>query len=700
MSLLLPPPPSDWDKDKDYKIHVKTLARLDTMPIEPVGAEFLNVVRRIRLNRSLEEDLELEAALHAAEDEDVNLEEDEPETKKLLASDPQNWKQQDHYAVLGISKLRWKATDDDIKRAYRRKVLKHHPDKKAASSGNTSDDSFFKCIQKAWEVLSDNTKRRQWDSVDPEFDETVPTGKPLKAGEDFFEIFNPVIEKESRFSKNPLPPFGDADSPREVVEAFYEGWFNFDSWRTFEMLDEEDEGGDSREEKRYYERKNKAARAKLKKEDNARLTRMVEAAFKNDPRIQRIKEEEKAAKEAKKKEKEWNAQAAQREAEKKAEEERIQKEKDEKEEKERREVEKKEREAHKKLVRKAKKAVKDLFKDHNNFLPDSASGVEIEDQVTKFDTLLENSELWHLEEFKIRLDLQLKKGTSALQACFEEEFKFMQERLDKASKDTATAKAAAASSANSTTTTRKAKAPWSPKEQATLIKAIKSFPGGTVSRWEKIADYVNLHAPEDGQPSNERGPEECIKKSKELQEVSMAERTALQQVAAASTKKKDIEITDAPTERDTANTDLRVEKGAAVSAGAKKGAKGKENANSANAKGQSPGPASKAPGPATPNGKGPAAAAKEAQPASSPAPTSPAPASGFVVPEDSSWTSSQQAELEAALRKFPASQFTSQPSERWEKIATEVTGKNKKEVKQRVKDLAEAISKKNKKTKK
>jgi len=29
----------------------------------------------------------------------------------------------------------------------RKKVLKHHPDKKA-SAGNTNDDNFFKCIQK------------------------------------------------------------------------------------------------------------------------------------------------------------------------------------------------------------------------------------------------------------------------------------------------------------------------------------------------------------------------------------------------------------------------------------------------------------------------------------------------------------------------------------------------------------------------
>ena len=49
--------------------------------------------------------------------DDISLEEDEPETQKLLRSDPSKWKEQDHYAVLGLSKLRFKASDDDIKRA-------------------------------------------------------------------------------------------------------------------------------------------------------------------------------------------------------------------------------------------------------------------------------------------------------------------------------------------------------------------------------------------------------------------------------------------------------------------------------------------------------------------------------------------------------------------------------------------------------
>jgi DnaJ homolog subfamily C member 2 len=82
------------------------------------------------------------------------------------------------------------------------------------------------------------------------------------------------------------------------------------------------------------EKKNRAARAKLKKEDNARIIKFVENALKHDPRINRLKEAEKAAKEAKKKEKEDAARALVEEAERKIEEERLAKEKQEQLEKE------------------------------------------------------------------------------------------------------------------------------------------------------------------------------------------------------------------------------------------------------------------------------------------------------------------------------------------------------------------------------
>jgi len=82
--------------------------------------------------------------------------------------------------------------------ADRKKVLKHHPDKKAGTTSlttnslylagvnqNTNDDAFFKCIQKAHEVLTNPEKRRQFDSVDPdfmEFEESIPSVGEIKVG--------------------------------------------------------------------------------------------------------------------------------------------------------------------------------------------------------------------------------------------------------------------------------------------------------------------------------------------------------------------------------------------------------------------------------------------------------------------------------------------------------------------------------------
>lgn len=49
---------------------------------------------------------------------------------------------------------RFNATDDDIKRAYRKIVLKHHPDKRKAQGEDVrTDDDYFTCITKAYETL-------------------------------------------------------------------------------------------------------------------------------------------------------------------------------------------------------------------------------------------------------------------------------------------------------------------------------------------------------------------------------------------------------------------------------------------------------------------------------------------------------------------------------------------------------------------
>lgn len=69
-----------------------------------------------------------------------------------------------HYAVLGVDR---DATDAQIKKAWRKLLLKHHPDK-------GGDAAKFREIQEAYEVLSDPEKRRVYDTpFEPTFDDIL-----------------------------------------------------------------------------------------------------------------------------------------------------------------------------------------------------------------------------------------------------------------------------------------------------------------------------------------------------------------------------------------------------------------------------------------------------------------------------------------------------------------------------------------------
>ncbi|KAL5730512.1 hypothetical protein ACHQM5_003319 [Ranunculus cassubicifolius] len=89
----------------------------------------------------------------------------------------------DYYKVLGVDKS---ATDDDLKKAYRKLAMKWHPDK---NPNNKKDaEAKFKQISEAYEVLSDSQKREIYDQYGEEGlkGQVPPPGAGGPGGSTFF----------------------------------------------------------------------------------------------------------------------------------------------------------------------------------------------------------------------------------------------------------------------------------------------------------------------------------------------------------------------------------------------------------------------------------------------------------------------------------------------------------------------------------
>ena len=82
----------------------------------------------------------------------------------------------DYYGVLEISKT---ASEDDIKRAYRRLARKHHPD---LNPGDKAAETKFKEINEANEVLGDPAKRRKYDELGSNWRQYENQGPPPGRG--------------------------------------------------------------------------------------------------------------------------------------------------------------------------------------------------------------------------------------------------------------------------------------------------------------------------------------------------------------------------------------------------------------------------------------------------------------------------------------------------------------------------------------
>lgn len=131
----------------------------------------------------------------------------------------------DYYDILGVSK---RATDEQLKIAFRKKALEYHPDR----NKSTDAEEKFKEINEAYQILSDSEKRAKYD----QFGHAGVTGAAGSAGfGGFGDIFDAFFGG-SQSSSNRKASYRGADLEYPITLEFEESVFGGEKGITIEKL--------------------------------------------------------------------------------------------------------------------------------------------------------------------------------------------------------------------------------------------------------------------------------------------------------------------------------------------------------------------------------------------------------------------------------------------------------------------------------